>query len=120
MRATILSSVAMFIVALGQLAPCAAQALAAADNLFARENLVAWCIVPFDAQKRGPAERAVFDVPSSAAARPSVSLGTSIPPHDCCDLVGLLGPLTAGLVLDALGFKRVSQNGSSFVCTFEK
>jgi sugar phosphate isomerase/epimerase len=24
---------------------------------FARENLVAWCIVPFDAKKRGPAER---------------------------------------------------------------
>ena len=26
--------------------------------LFARENLVAWCIVPFDAKGRGPAERA--------------------------------------------------------------
>jgi sugar phosphate isomerase/epimerase len=26
--------------------------------LFARENLVAWCIVPFDAKKRGPEERA--------------------------------------------------------------
>jgi hypothetical protein len=25
---------------------------------FARSNLVAWCIVPFDARKRGPAERA--------------------------------------------------------------
>jgi hypothetical protein len=31
----------------------------AADNsLFARTNLVAWCIVPFDAKKRGPEERA--------------------------------------------------------------
>ena len=30
----------------------------AATNLFARENLVAWCIVPFDAKKRGPEERA--------------------------------------------------------------
>jgi quinoprotein glucose dehydrogenase len=31
----------------------------AADyQLFARTNLVAWCIVPFDAKKRGPAERA--------------------------------------------------------------
>ena len=29
-----------------------------AKKLFARENLVAWCIVPFDASKRGPAERA--------------------------------------------------------------
>ena len=27
-------------------------------GLFARDNLVAWCIVPFDANRRGPAERA--------------------------------------------------------------
>lgn len=30
----------------------------AEDNLFRRENLVAWCVVPFDAKKRGPEERA--------------------------------------------------------------
>ncbi|HEY0074320.1 MAG TPA: TIM barrel protein [Abditibacteriaceae bacterium] len=30
------------------------------DALFARGNLVAWCIVPFDAKKRGPQERAVM------------------------------------------------------------
>src|SRR5689334_1304220 len=30
----------------------------AADPLFARTNLLAWCIVPFDTQKRGPEERA--------------------------------------------------------------
>ena len=31
----------------------------AADySLFARSNLVAWCLVPFDAKKRGPEERA--------------------------------------------------------------
>ena len=29
-----------------------------ASALFARTNLVAWCIVPFDAKKRGPTERA--------------------------------------------------------------
>src|SRR5688572_5360372 len=29
-------------------------------GLFARENLVAWCIVPFDARKRGPEERAAM------------------------------------------------------------
>jgi sugar phosphate isomerase/epimerase len=29
-----------------------------AYDLFARTNLVAWCIVPFDAKKRGPEERA--------------------------------------------------------------
>ena len=38
----------------------AAQALAAVPALFARENLVAWCIVPFDSAKRGPEERAKF------------------------------------------------------------
>ena len=32
----------------------------AADGLFARTNLVAWCIVPFDAKKRGPEERAAM------------------------------------------------------------
>lgn len=30
----------------------------AAKSVFAKDNLVAWCIVPFDAKKRGPAERA--------------------------------------------------------------
>src|SRR6476659_7380389 len=33
----------------------------AADyQLFARTNLMAWCIVPFDAKKRGPEERAAM------------------------------------------------------------
>ncbi len=30
------------------------------ESLFARDNLVAWCIVPFDAQKRGPEQRAAM------------------------------------------------------------
>ncbi|HZW33768.1 MAG TPA: TIM barrel protein, partial [Isosphaeraceae bacterium] len=30
------------------------------DRLFARDNLVAWCIVPFDSKKRGPEERATM------------------------------------------------------------
>ena len=29
-------------------------------QLFARSNLMAWCIVPFDAKKRGPEERATM------------------------------------------------------------
>ncbi len=29
-------------------------------DIFARENLAAWCIVPFDAKKRGPEERAAM------------------------------------------------------------
>ncbi|MDD4872122.1 MAG: TIM barrel protein, partial [Kiritimatiellae bacterium] len=29
-------------------------------NIFAHENLVAWCIVPFDSKKRGPEERAAM------------------------------------------------------------
>lgn len=32
----------------------------AAEGLFARSNLVAWCIVPFDSQKRSPEERAAM------------------------------------------------------------
>lgn len=35
----------------------AADAGNAAQRLFSRDNLVAWCIVPFDSKKRGPAER---------------------------------------------------------------
>lgn len=31
-----------------------------ATGLFAKTNLVAWCIVPFDAKKRGPEERAAM------------------------------------------------------------
>jgi sugar phosphate isomerase/epimerase len=31
-----------------------------ATGLFAKTNLVAWCIVPFDAKKRGPEERALM------------------------------------------------------------
>jgi sugar phosphate isomerase/epimerase len=34
------------------------EALAADASIFAKTNLVAWCIVPFDAKKRGPEERA--------------------------------------------------------------
>src|SRR5262245_65760613 len=35
----------------------ASAATAADDQLFARSNLVAWCIVPFDARKRSPQGR---------------------------------------------------------------
>lgn len=38
--------------------PLPAQAQETGPKLFDRSNLVAWCIVPFDAKKRGPAERA--------------------------------------------------------------
>ena len=37
--------------------PAAPAADAPAGGLFARDNLVAWCVVPFDARKRGPEER---------------------------------------------------------------
>src|SRR5690348_11383917 len=42
-------------------APVAPRAIAEdkkSDAIFAPENIVAWCIVPFDAKKRGPEERA--------------------------------------------------------------
>src|SRR5207237_4211320 len=45
------------------LATLTGQKAAAADvsnGLFARTNLAAWCIVPFDAKKRGPEERAAM------------------------------------------------------------
>jgi sugar phosphate isomerase/epimerase len=40
------------------IACCLATHAGHAYELFARTNLVAWCIVPFDAKKRGPEERA--------------------------------------------------------------
>lgn len=42
----------------GILSNCAAAGEPAGKNIYAQDNLVAWCIVPFDAKKRGPAERA--------------------------------------------------------------
>src|SRR5262245_25863317 len=30
------------------------------SDLFRRDNLIAWCIVPFDGKKRGPEERAAM------------------------------------------------------------
>ena len=51
-------SPALLLFALALSLPTAAPA---ADNvLFAKSNLVAWCIVPFDAKKRGPEERAAM------------------------------------------------------------
>jgi hypothetical protein len=44
-------------IALGGLSSLAGE-VSAAESVFARDNLVAWCIVPFDAAKRGPEERA--------------------------------------------------------------
>jgi putative heme-binding domain-containing protein len=40
--------------------PAASQPSAADPDLFARDNLVAWCIVPFDDRKRTPDERAAM------------------------------------------------------------
>lgn len=40
--------------------PNAGKSAGAGYQLFARTNLVAWCIVPFDARKRGPEERAAM------------------------------------------------------------
>ena len=39
---------------------CLPAARSAEHQLFARTNLMAWCIVPFDAKKRGPEERAIM------------------------------------------------------------
>jgi sugar phosphate isomerase/epimerase len=45
---------------LGAPLTAAPDAAPSAETLFARTNLVAWCIVPFDARKRGPEERAAM------------------------------------------------------------
>ncbi len=42
------------------LCACAAVSLRAADSLFDKSNLAAWCIVPFDAKKRTPEQRAAM------------------------------------------------------------
>jgi azurin len=39
---------------------CSVGQISAADSLFEKSNLAAWCIVPFDAKKRGPEERAAM------------------------------------------------------------
>jgi putative heme-binding domain-containing protein len=51
-------AVAITVVALSTVSQCTAQASEDCERLFARDNLVAWCIVPFDSQKRTPEHRA--------------------------------------------------------------
>jgi sugar phosphate isomerase/epimerase len=57
MKATIYALLIAVIVALAA-APARAAEPATEGGVFAKSNLVAWCIVPFDAAKRGPQERA--------------------------------------------------------------
>ena len=61
MRAPLIRTV-LAILILFALTPRDLQAATSTENyqLFARTNLVAWCIVPFDAKKRGPEERAAL------------------------------------------------------------
>ena len=49
-----------FLIIASLIAVFAALPMPAEESLFRRENLVAWCIVPFDAKKRGPEERAAM------------------------------------------------------------
>src|ERR1051325_7854659 len=50
-------SIKVVFVALVMIAMCFARS-AVAKDIFDRDNLVAWCIVPFDAKKRTPEQRA--------------------------------------------------------------
>jgi hypothetical protein len=65
-RFTTCLAVALLVAAGLATAPTGATAAEPADvaararHLFRRDNLVAWCIVPFDAKKRGPEERAAM------------------------------------------------------------
>ncbi len=47
-----------FLVAIAVLAAAAASAQQPGANIYHRKNLTAWCVVPFDAKKRGPEARA--------------------------------------------------------------
>jgi hypothetical protein len=60
-----MKTLSLTLLALLTLAPIQAQVVtppprSAATDLFALENLHAWCVVPFDARKRGPEERAAM------------------------------------------------------------
>lgn len=57
---TPLGAVLALCLALSALAPIPAAEPDGDSDVFRRENLVAWCIVPFDAAKRSPAQRAVM------------------------------------------------------------
>ena len=57
MRPTLLLAIGLLILCALVAAPLPADE-PAAGSVFARDNLVAWCIVPFDAKNRGPEERA--------------------------------------------------------------
>ena len=48
------------LLALGWVRSVPVRAALPTEGNFARTNLVAWCIVPFDSQKRGPEERAAM------------------------------------------------------------
>ncbi|WP_254412458.1 sugar phosphate isomerase/epimerase family protein [Dyadobacter diqingensis] len=47
-----------FLISLIQCYPSYAQKQQGTDIIYARQNLIAWCIVPFDVKNRGPVERA--------------------------------------------------------------
>jgi hypothetical protein len=53
----------------------AAPSVAQEPKVFARTNLVAWCIVPFDGKNRGPAERAAMVNDNPLGPRPKYRTG---------------------------------------------
>lgn len=63
-KRAVASTPSVWLVAFGLIAAAPGGHAAPAGNsrssqsVFARDNLVAWCVVPFDARKRGPGERA--------------------------------------------------------------
>ena len=52
--------IALFLFIPFALAVSEAKQMSVDDKLFARDNLMAWCIVPFDAGKRSPEQRAIM------------------------------------------------------------
>ena len=56
-RKTLTRLVLIAVIQVGFLVPYGVQSQGKKKNLFAKENLVAWCIVPFDSENRTPAQR---------------------------------------------------------------
>jgi len=53
-------SLTLSFLAMGACVYAETQPVAGGESIFRRENLAAWCIVPFDAKQRGPEERAAM------------------------------------------------------------
>ena len=78
-----------------------------ADDVFARDNLVAWCIVPFDAKKRTPGGAGG----DARAASASSSTPTTGGPSTCRRSTRRSSPQEDGIELTAVWFPAALERG---------